>query len=235
MAIAITVPTAAVATTTNATSYALGAFTPTGNAILVLIQRGTGPSMVQGSVAGGSLNWIRVKGLVVGTSLVEAFFAVTPASPASCTATYTLGGSVTGTGSVLQIFSFTGADLLTPIRQTCTGNATSTNPTHVFPNAMGTNNGYCGVFGNGVNPPAATLPTSWTQNASTGYATPAAGAQGGYRAAGETTTTVTWTLASSTWLSIGVEVNVDASGKASDPAWIQTTESGGFVGQILGG
>jgi hypothetical protein len=235
MAIAVTVPTAAVAFTTNVTSYALGAFTPTGNAILVFIVTATGtvdPGTVTDTLG---LKWIKIASqLYDAVDTIYAFYAITPAAPGSDTITFNCAGDA-ATGCVLQIFQFTGADLITPIVQSAKNAVTGANPVATFKQAMQTLNGYCAVFGNQTNPPGATIPTSWTQNASTGYITPTAGAQGAYRAGGETITTVTFTLASQAYGMIAVEVAVDALGVASSPVPITQMGSGGFVGQILGG
>jgi len=134
---------------------------------------------------------------------------------------------------VMQIFSFTGADLLAPIAQSASNAAAAANPVATFPNAMKTLNGYCAMFGNTVNPPGATIPASWTQNANTGYITPAAGGQGAYRAGGETGTTVTFTVASSTYGIVAVEVNVDAGAARVAPVFAAELASGGIVGGIL--
>lgn len=210
MAIGCSEPVAELASTSNATSYALGAFTPSANATLVVLVFATGTA-ASGSMSGGGLTWTKKTDFAYNTNdRCYVFWANTGASPGSTTITFDCTGDA-ATGCVMMVFQFTGSDVnrADPIRQFKTGTGTAANPSVTFDSAMDTLNGYCAGFGIPRNPPTSTAPGSWTEIADTGYGTPTSGATGAYRAGGESGSTVTFTSASGNWGMVAVEVYVD--------------------------
>lgn len=212
-AIGVTEPVAEVASTSNATSYAMTAFTPSANSTLVVMVFASG-TVGAGTMTGGSLSWTRKTSILFNsTSTAYVFWANTGSSPASTTITFDCSADA-ATGAVMTAFQFTDSDVVTadPIKQVKTAATTAANPTITFDAAMGTLNGYAAGFSVPRSPPASTPPTSWTEIADTGYSTPTGGASAAYRAGGETGSTVTFTSASAAYGMIAVEVYVSGAG-----------------------
>jgi hypothetical protein len=199
---------AELASSTNATSYALEAFTPAAEAVLVVLVFATG-TVAAGTMSGGSLTWTRATSVAYnsGVDTAYVFWATTGASPGSTTITFHCTGD-TATGCVLMAFQFTHADVSTPtpIRQVKTGTGSGANPAVTFDSALLPANGYCAGFGIPRNPPASTTPFEWTEVADTGYSTPTAGATGAFRVRHESGATITFTSASGAWGMVAVEV-----------------------------
>lgn len=227
MAIGITEPTAELLSTSNATSYQVGAaFTPSANATLVVLVAAT-DTTATGTVSGGGLTWTKKDSLNYSTTdTLYLFWANTGASPASCQPTFDCTGDA-ASGAVVAVLEYTGSDVVTadPIRQVAKNTASSTaNPTCTFPANLDTNNGYAYIIGSARTTPAITPPASWTETVDGGYSTPAAGAEVAYRAGGETGTTLTTTATSHTWGMLAFEVYVSGAGPSS-----------GGVGPLLSG
>lgn len=205
-------PVAEVVSTTNATSYAFGAFTPSANAILVVMVFAT-DTVAAGSMSGGSLTWTRKASYTWGAHTAYLFWARTGGSPASTTITFDCTGDA-ASGVSMSVVQFTGGDVVTadPIRQFRYGTATAANPSVTFASNMSTSNGYCAAFGINRTTVTSAPPGSWTETHDTGYSTPNAGGSGAFRAGGETGATVTFTAASGTWAMYAVEVYVSGSG-----------------------
>lgn len=216
MAIAITAPTPAVASTSNATTYAFAAFTPSANAILVILAF-AGGTVAAGSITGGNkdYNWIKTTTKLYNTTdTAYMFWSRTPATPASMTFSFDCTGDA-ATGCVIIIFQITGADINTtnPIKQFITGGATSTNATGTFATGLNTNNGYIAGWGGELAAGASTPPASWIENGDVAYTTPAGNAAGAFRAGGEAgTTVITFTNASTAWGYIAAEIYADQAG-----------------------
>lgn len=215
MAITFTEPTAQITDNTDATSYALAEFTPDANAILLLWAITPG-SVVQGTVAGGSLTWNFADSQLSdgNATLTRLFWAKTGASPAACTATFDCTGDQ-ATGGMLCILSAAGANvnLSSPIRQTGKSfGAPSTNPTASFAISPDAGNGMAIVWGINRTAPDATPPADWTEFCDTGMTLPNAGICGAFRNSGETSTTPTFTAATNQWGSVGVELWVAGAG-----------------------
>jgi hypothetical protein len=212
--IEVDVPTTWLATTTNATSYSLGAFTPKPNALLVVFIAVSATSVSTATCAGGSLTWNQLfgTGLVYNsTSKAYAFYAQVGASPSSTT--ITVSGLTGGSGSVMGVWQITGHNKIKPIAQTISSTGTATtNPSVTFATARNTKNATLAAYGNSLSPAGSTQPSGWTLDANLGYATPTSGGAGGHRATGETATGVTFTNASSSWGMFGIEVNAEDVG-----------------------
>lgn len=204
MALTVSEPTAEVLSTTNATTYALAAFTPTASALLVVFVVCTGKTAA-GSVSGGGLTWTRRNGIAFNTTdIVEVFTATAPASPGSTTITYTTAAGGNATGCCLAIVQFAGTN--PQVLQSDAEARTGANPVITMPSALSTGNAYAACFGMPRNPPTSTPPTSWTEIADGGVNTPAQGCSAAYRNGGETGTTITFTSLSAAYGIVAVEV-----------------------------
>jgi len=228
MAFAVTEPVAELATTTNATSYALGAFTPAANSVLAVLVFATN-TIASGTMTGGGLTWTqRTSQLYNLLHTAYLFTASVGASPSSTTITFDCTGDA-ASGCVMMAFQVTDADTIVPVRQVQPGSGALGNPSVTFPTTLLTVNAYIAGFGIPRNPPASTPPASWTEVADTGYGTPTSGATGAYRATGETGTTVTFTSALGNWGMIAVEINIREHGNLSQTLGAVTLSSASAV------
>lgn len=206
-AIAVSEPTAEIASTSNTATYSFAAFTPASNAVLVIIAHASGEAITTATVTGG-LTWTQKCAVTYNsTSRAYALWAYTGASPGSLTFTINFGAD-SASGVVMAIYQFTGTQNTAsdPILQCATNATTAANPVATFASAMNTSDGYAAAFGLPRNPPTSTPPTSWTETHDTGHGTPTSGAAGAYRAGGETGTAVTFTSASAAYGIVAVEV-----------------------------
>lgn len=214
-AIGVTEPTAEIASTSNSATYAFAAFTPTANAVLVVMVFASGTVAAAPTITGTGLTWNRLGSnqLYNATNTAYAFWAKTGAAPGSTTITFDCTGD-NATGAVMGVFQFTDADVATAVsvKQFKFSATTAANPTITFDAAMGTLNGYAAAFGLPRNPPTSAAPASWTETFDTGYGTPTSGGSGAYRAGGETGSTVTFTSASAAYGMVAVEVYVTGAG-----------------------
>jgi hypothetical protein len=204
------------ASTSNASSYAMTAFTPAAQTLLVAFVYATGTVAASPTMTGGSLTWTREAVQIIGANELAIFWARVGGSPVSTAPTFDCTGDA-GTGAIVSCIEISGYDALTrnPIKQSklSTGTTTSTNPNITFTSALSTNNAYFVGWYGGLTAGVSTPPTSWSENIDLAYATPSANGATGYRAGGETTSgAFTFTAASSTWQIMGVEVYVDAAG-----------------------
>lgn len=210
--IGITRPVAGLASTSQASTYSLGAFTPTAQSLLVVFVYVTGsvaaaPTMTN---TGTTLTWTREARSAIGANMMVIFWARVPGTVSSSVITFDCTGDA-GTGCRLTVLQFTGYDALTknPIRQSklSTATTTSTNPNITFNSALITTNGYGAAWAAGLGANVSTPPGSWTEADDLAYTTPSTNMAGAYRAGGHTTTGPhTFTAASSTWQIMGVEV-----------------------------
>jgi hypothetical protein len=209
--IACSEPVAEIASTTNATTYAFGAFTPADNATLVMLVFADGTDAT-GSVTGG-LTWTLEDSQVYNTAdKAYLFWANTGTSPGSLTFSFDCTGNA-ATGCCAALFQFTGSDVAraNPIKQKKKAATTAANPTITFDAAMDTANGYCAGFGMPRNAPTSTAPTNWIEVADTGHNSPAAGFSAAFRTQGETGSTVTFTSASAAYGIIAAEIYATAA------------------------
>lgn len=213
MAIGVTEAVAEVASTANATSYAMGAFTPAADSTLVVMVAGIATVAAAPTMTGGSLTWtLEVADLAVGGSVDSQymFWANTGASPGSTTITFDCTGDA-ATGCFMTCHQFTGSDVnaASPIRQTVVSNSGGVavaDPSATFASALLTGNGYCAMSVCARNPFVAAPPSGWTEDADTGIATPDRGMTSAFRAGGETGTVITFTATSVVWAMMAAEV-----------------------------
>lgn len=218
-AIGVTSPTAGVANTANATSYALGAFTPSANSLLVVVVYATGTVGTATTMTGGSLTWALESTHILGASEFVIFWARVGGSPASTIPTWDCTGDA-ATGSILTIFQFTGYDAVTanPIRQkfVSTSATTSTNATITFASALNTGNGYMAQWVNSLGSNVSAPPSGWTEADDISYLTPNTNAANAFRAGGETTAgPFTFTNISTGWVIMGLEIYESGAGPSA--------------------
>lgn len=209
-------PIAGVASTAQASSYAMSAFTPTAQSLLVVFVFATGTVAAAPTMTGGSLTWTREASQTIGANSLHIFWARVGGSPVSTTITFDCTGDA-GTGAVMSVIQFLGYDqiVINPIRQLRqnTATTTSTNANITFPSALVTTNGYAAAFYGGLAANSSTPPTGWTEADDIAYSTPSTNQGVAYRAGGLTTAgAFAWTNASTTWQVQGVEVYASGAG-----------------------
>lgn len=203
MALTINEPVAEVQSTTNASTYAMTAFTPTANALLVVLVFATG-TVAAGSMTGGGLTWTRQTSQLYNTTdTAYVFTAKVGGSPASTTITFDCTGDA-ATGANMRVHQITGTNV--QFRQAKANAASSTNPTVTFDRAPLNTSAIIAGFGINRTTPGSTPPTRWTDTSDGGYSTPNSGASTAYRNGGLTSDTITFTAATGNWAALAVEV-----------------------------
>lgn len=222
MALAISEPTAEATDNSDGTSYApLAAYTPTANALQVVMVAAAGTTAA-GTMTGGGMTWTRQVSQASGAgTTVYIFTAQAGASPSSCDPTFDCTGDG-ATGVTMAVLEVTGHNSSSPIAQVGTGAANAANPVATMAGAMNTNNAYIGAVGVNRAAPAYTPPGSWTETCDTGHTTPNGGMEVAYRIGGETGTTVTWTGSSGNYAAAVIEI-------AAGGAYTITAASGSFA------
>jgi hypothetical protein len=227
--IGISEPVAELASSTNTSSYAIGAFTPAAYSFLVVLVFADGTVAAAPTMTGGNLTWTRQQRIVYNTTDMACIFtAPVGASPVSTNPTFDCTGD-NATGVVMMAFQVIGYDQVTPIVQSDSEARTAANPTDTW-NAMDTNNGYIAGFGKPLNPPVSTPPADWVETADIGHTVPVAGAASAYRVNGETGTTIIFTSASGAYGILAIEIHV---GNVSGAGGIATGEALGSPAIIL--
>lgn len=216
MAIAASRPVSGLASTSNLSSYAMTAFTPSANCLLVVLVGAQGTVQATPTMTGGSLTWTReaIANNIGGSGASQViFWAKVGGSPVSTAPTFDCTGDA-GTGCFMTVIEFTGYDVnaANPIQQTKmpTAATTSTDANITFASALNTLNGYAIAWGGGLAAGSSAAPSGWTEADDMGFASPTSNMSTAYRAGGESTAgAFTFTNASTTWLAWGVEVKVD--------------------------
>lgn len=217
MAINPSRPVAGLASTSNLSSYAMTAFTPSANSLLVVLVAAAGTVAATPTMTGGSLSWTREAiSINIGSSGGEQviFWAKVGGSPVSTAPTFDCTGDA-ATGCLMSVVEFTGydANAANPIQQTKmpTALTTSTNPNITFGSALNTLNGYVAGWVGGFNTaPQSTAPSGWTEADDLAISSPNANVASAYRAGGESTAgPFAFTSASTTWMTWGAEIKVD--------------------------
>jgi hypothetical protein len=214
MAVAISAPTTAVASTSNATTYSLGSFTPTANALLIVMVFCTGLSAGSNmSNTGTALTWTPITNSVISSNGItydtndqaRMYMAQVPSSVSASVISFNVVGG-NGTGCVMICFQITGHNPTFPQAAVVYSAATSTNVTMTVP-AKNTNNAYVAGWGGQLGAGSSTPPTSWTENGDVSYNNPTSNGAGAFRAGGETSTSVAFTNTSTNWGAMYVEIN----------------------------
>ncbi len=192
---------ASLADTTNGTSYAFGAFTPSANTVLVAaVVSIAGDGVTLPTLSDSEGAWTRHSYNYPGAPAsrpITLFWRKVGASPVSITPTFDSTGDSLN-GAMGAIWQFTPDTVVSgiPIRQTAfpSPESAGANAVCTFASALDTANGY-GMISYCDNSPYAmdSAPTGWTQDVDTGIASPSVGLWAGHRAGGETGTTITAT------------------------------------------
>lgn len=215
MAIAISEPTPAVITTTDGTSFATAAYTPSANSIQVFIVFAKGAPVPTPTLTDTEGAWTRK---YVATPWPEGashgafmFYRKVGASPVSITPTFDCTGDDFSSCAIVT-FEVIPDTVVTgdPIRQVAFGtdvSASVVEPNVTFASALVTTNGYVAAVCNATNSTNQfTEPSGWTETRELGVGTNNTGAAGYFRAGGETGTTYSITGATSSWAMLAVEI-----------------------------
>ncbi|MGH6691766.1 MAG: hypothetical protein ACREF4_13930 [Gammaproteobacteria bacterium] len=214
------------ASTTNATSYASGSFTPAAGDLLVAFVI-AGATAAAGTMTDSqALGFTKVDHAVFRTSLdrIYCFVSDAAAAASAMTVTFDCTGDAAN-GAVVMVASITGMSLFgaSAVRQSAKqeNGAAGGTPAPAFAAAALTGNPTLGANGNAANPAARTPPTNWTEQADTGYSTPTTGAEYVTRDSGFTGTTITWGNTSATAFGAFI-VELDSSAPTVAPLAVVT-------------
>lgn len=196
--------------TTNATSYAFGAFTPAvGDRILVLgAITETAADVTISDDQGNAYEQIGDATYNSGTDKVFGFISAPIASAVLTTVTVACTGDA-GSGFIAAARRLANTRAIGPIRHARTGQgAGATTPTLVFPSAANPANAVFGFVANAtVTSANVTPPASWTEIFDVGHSTPTMGGEYARRLTGETNSSIAWgSTSSTTWGAIAVEI-----------------------------
>lgn len=185
------------ASTSNATTYASGAFTPVAGDLLVVFVR-AGATTATGTMTGSTgLTFTKVDHALFASSAhrVYCFVSNSGAAASSQTVTFDCTGD-TADGAVVHVLRVNGMGVFgaSAVRQSAKteNNAGGGAPVATFASAAQSGNPTMGCVGNGANPATLTPPTNWAEASDTGYGTPTSGSEVVHRSSGFTTSTITW-------------------------------------------
>lgn len=217
------VVTHAIATpsTTNASSYASGAFTPAAGDLLVAFV------VASGTIAAGSmtdsqgLGWTKIAQSFKGGGVDSLYLFISNALAAASSMMVTFdctGDAATGAVvSVARVSGVTRTGVSAALQSQESNNVAAGNtPAPTFDVSVLTGNPTLGVVGNGANPAGLTPPTNWTEQNDTGYNNPTTGSEYVSRDSGFTGTTMTWGSSSATAHG-AIIVEIDTSAASADP------------------
>ena len=205
----------ATASSTDGTSFATGGFTPVAGDTLfgfVVASDTIAPGTMTDSQ---SLGWTQIVQATYSSAAGRLYAFVANAKAAATggtTVTFDCTGD-TATGAIVFVVGvgLGGRVGLDALRQVATANDLgAVAPAATFAQNCLTQNPTIGFCGNLTNPAGLTPPTSWTELADTGYATPTIGGENIGRATGFTGTAVTWGAASASSNAV-IVLELDAS------------------------
>ncbi len=219
MAIVVTeITAAAVASTTNATTYASASFTPVVNRLYLLgvVHSDTAPEATVPTVATTTgLAFVQIGSSIVFDTIASnvhrltIFRALKTSGLSAGTYTITLGDAGTGaTGILLEVQGMNtgGTDGSGAIGTTWTNNGdASANPTVTIAALANNNNGIVAFFGSDIAT-APTAPAGWDTWSDPNYNTPATGGFAMSRGGHSGSNTVSCTLSTSDWAAFALEV-----------------------------
>lgn len=229
MAVVRTQLAAAVASTSNTSSYAGPTGTPAAGDILIAAVAATG-TVAAGTMTGGGFTWTRLMSLAYngGADTLYIFWAVAT-SATSTTPTFDCTGD-NATGCIIACARFTGLEGQTQLypRQTTTATGSTANPAVSFPVAINTNNAVILVCANSTNSAVQFTPgASYNEMDEATYTTPPSALAWHDRMSGETGVGKQMTNANTTaWGMIGIELYAAGQG----PATSQLSGTGFFGG-----
>lgn len=206
--------------TANAATYTSSTFTPTANSLLVAMVAVTGSVTATPTMTGGSLTWTRQASSVSPSGNgngYHIFWAKVGATPASTAPIYN-GTGDSGTGCQIIVIEFVGYNRDNPIRQTkFSAVTTTTNPNITFDTNLRSENAYFIAWGGNVNTALSTQPSGWVEQTDAGYNTPTYKFSGATKIGGVSNSgpIAFSNAASTTWITMGVEINVAYKGLPS--------------------
>lgn len=202
----------------NATTYASGAFTPAAGDLLVVVSEVSGsidaaPTCTS-SVGGKTYSFSNLQ-QQAATHQTMVFIADQLATAVSQTATVSVAADA-GTAcivTVLRVSGMTKTGLTARMQWATPGSGSaSVTPTVVFGAAVNTNNPVVVALRCSTAALAVTPPTNYTEHTDSATTTPVGSQETATRDSGETGTTITWGgLASTAWISIGIELDASAA------------------------
>lgn len=208
-----------VATTTDATSFSTGSYTPLASRILIATvqnTKGASPDAVS-SFSGNGLTWTLIQTVVDNANLrrMSQFWAATGASPTTGAATADFAGA-TQTSAHIRVDEFDGLNLSAPVGDTDvknpSGSHTSLALNLVFSNA---NNGTYAAMGYNGSSGSTPTASNITQLSANNLASPSNWMMTGWDAGNQTTPG--WSAGSWTWWGAGFEM-VAAPEHPNEPA-----------------
>lgn len=205
---------AELASTSNVNDYAVPAYTPTANTIQVALvcMTGSDGSSV-GTFDDSEGAWTKKTHVFAQT--VRGFYVFwrkVTGSPVSITPTFHSPSDV-GSGCGILIWECDPDTMPSgdPIRQAINTFGAPSGPytdfTFTFSSALLTGNGYAVLIRTDNNPVTGAVPSGWTEDLDTGFASPTTGIWAGHRAGGETGTSyITTGTSTSSYEAIAVEI-----------------------------
>lgn len=183
--------------TTNGTSYASGAFTPaSGDLLAVAVTASdTAAAGTMTDSLGGT--YTKITSALKNASADKMYLFVRTTlilASASMTVTFDCTGDA-ATGACLDVLRIAGmsrAGANAVVQSAVVANHASGTPAPAFSASVQTGNPTIGIIGNSTSPAGLTAPTSWTERADAGYASPTTGQETVSRNSGFTGTTITW-------------------------------------------
>lgn len=219
MAISMTA-LASLADTSNLSSYATGAYAPTGNSLViaaVLNSKGSLPDTP--TFSGNGLTWAQIATVAFNTIAAArtrvTLFRAMGASPSSGAGTADFGG-VSQTGCAISVFEFGGVDTSGTngsgaVAQSATNNGDAVSSLTVTLAAFGSGNGAAAAFGTSNN--LATNPdTGWTEIHDLTYATPGRSLETQWRADNDTSAVGTPSAGTPDMGGIAIEIKAATAG-----------------------
>lgn len=215
MAIAIAEPAAIYIDSSDASIYtSTNTWTPAANDVIVGFISATGTTLASPTLTSLSETWTLQTSATFnsGVNTIYCFTTAITGTPTLTTPVFNCTGD-SATGCIMAFLTFTGADTSSPVVQTKIKNSTTgSNPSIIFDASLNTNNGYAFASANTANPYTMTsAPTGWSIFNDTGHGSPTAGFWDGYRAGGESGTTITATRGSINHGIIGIEIKATSS------------------------
>ena len=219
----------------NTSSYAAAAFTPTVGVYLVVMVSATG-TIATANGNGGTLTdtqnlgWLKLVGTGYNTNAdtMSAFISLKPAAASTETITWDCTGD-NASGCVITVFQVAGMENCY-VRQISSGIfAAAATPSVVMSSAILTGNPCVGIGCNGGAINTLTQPTGFTEFTEVAYTVPAGNIEPIYANSGITASTVTWGATSATaGGAIIVELYNAGSGAQAD------SSISGYYGAMVG-
>lgn len=182
--------------TTNASVYTTGSFTPVASDLLVAIVYSSDTTIDSGFTTSAGLIFTQVAKVPVRASVdtMYVFIAQSLAAASAQTASFDCTGDA-ATGALIDVYavsSMTRTGRFAVRQSISVANHAAGIPAPAFSASALTGNPTLGGVANATSPATMTPPTSWTEGSDHGYATPTTGLETVFRNSGFTGTTVTW-------------------------------------------